>query len=324
MGTSVAIIETKIEIMKTEDISLFHRIVESGGINETANLLSIPKSTVSRRLKALEEELNIKLFHRSGRELALTTAGGNFYQASLTTLKELEQVICDLSHEHAPLTGNLRIQVFPIPKMPTLFNIVLAFMELHPQLDVEIFTSPEPLDMIKYNLDVAFRIDKQIENANLIARPLFESKIHFYASQAYIDAHGAPNDITEMPEHNFIVYRFLDSSAINELPEIDNIAGVKIKGNIHTNNISFARQAALAGKGIVCLPEEYAKQDVSDGKLIRLLSEVSSFTSQYNIVYPSRSFLSLSASKFIDFVLQEIDKLSIEEKERIPEERQWL
>ena len=159
--------------MKTEDIALFHRIVEKKSINDTAAQLSIPKSTISRRLKSLEDELSIKLFHRHGREMVPTAAGERFYKQTISMISELDHLISDISEESSKLSGKLRIQMLPIPKIQSLYSIIFKFMDLHPELEIELMATSEPLDMVKHNIDVAFRIDVQTEDADLVARPLF-------------------------------------------------------------------------------------------------------------------------------------------------------
>ncbi|MGB0894355.1 MAG: LysR family transcriptional regulator [Parashewanella sp.] len=310
--------------MKTEDITLFHRIVENGGVNETANVLRIPKSTLSRRLKALEDELSLKLFHRHGRELILTTAGSHFYQKTRGIMTELDQTISDLSHDEAPLTGSLRLQVLPIPEVKSLFDIVFNFMELHPKLKVEVFATPEPLDMIKHSLDVAFRIDKQIEDADLVARPLFQTEVHFYATPEYLAQYGIPVSVEQLSQHQCIMYRFLNTRVFNELPEIGNVMGVKMNGNLLTNSVSFAKQAALRGKGIALLPKEYVQSEVASKKLIKILPELDSICGKYNIVYPSRAFLSLAASRFIDFVIEQLEQIPTDKFSKDVDDAYWF
>jgi hypothetical protein len=99
LGASVPLFEfdlfaiIRVIHMKTEDIALFHRIVETGSILEAANLLNLPKSTVSRRLQSLEESLNLKLFHRQSRTITLTSAVSSqpFLRKNFTMLADLAQ-----------------------------------------------------------------------------------------------------------------------------------------------------------------------------------------------------------------------------------------
>ncbi len=312
MGIFVAKNETEHLFMKTEDIALFHRIVEKKSINDTASLLNIPKSTISRRLKSLEEELSIKLFHRHGREMIATTAGERFYSQTVTMISQLEHLISDMNTETAPLYGKLRIQMLPIPKVHQLYSIIFKFIELHPDLNVELIATSEPLDMVKHNLDVAFRIDVQIEDADLVARKLFNTEIHFFASPEYIKEFGSLTAVEDLTNHNNILYRFINDKVINDISEFSNLGNIKVKGNLVTNSISFAKMAAVEGKGIACLPLQFVADEIASGTLVKVLPEMESVNGTYNIVYPSRAYLSTTARRFIDFVLEEVKSIQFD------------
>ncbi|WP_133407421.1 LysR family transcriptional regulator [Parashewanella tropica] len=303
--------------MKTEDIALFHKIVEHGGVNEASNFLYLPKSTISRRLKNLENEISVKLFHRAGRELTLTSAGSTFYQQTLSMLNELETTISEIKHEDTPLKGTLRIQLFPVPNSTPLYEVILEFIEQNPDVNVELYSSAESLDIVKYGIDVAFRADFQVRDAELVARPLFETKVYFFATPEYIRQHGQPSDLEDLQNHTFIVHRFLDSSQFDILPEIDGISGIKMKGCVHTNNLEFAKQAALKHKGIIDLPLEYVQKEVEEGKLVQVLPSKYFYSGKYCIAYPSRAFLSHAASKFVDYIIDYMEGLTEEDVETI-------
>lgn len=310
--------------MKTEDIALFHRIVEQRSIIDTAALLNIPKSTISRRLKSLEEELSIKLFHRHGREMVATTAGQRFYNKTISMILELDHLISDMNAETAPLYGKLRIQMLPIPKAHQLYAIIFKFMEQHPELNIELMATSEPLNMVKHNLDVAFRIDIQTEDADLVARPLFNTKIHFFASPKYLQEHGSLTAVEDLTKHNNILYRFINDKVLNDISEFSNLLNIKVNGNLITNSIAFAKMAAIEGKGIACLPLQFVADEMAQGSLVKVLPEMESVNGIYNIVYPSRAYLSTSARRFIDFVLEEVKSTSFDGNDGFKDDDFWL
>ena len=310
--------------MKTEDIALFHRIVEKKSINDTATLLSIPKSTISRRLKSLEEELSIKLFHRHGREMVVTTAGARFYKQTVSLISDLDRLISDMSEDTAPLYGKLRIQMLPIPKVDKLYSIIFKFMELHPELDVELLATSEPLDMVKYNLDVAFRFDVQTEDADLVARQLFNANIHFFASPKYLEQYGALTKAEDLTKHNNILYRFINDKVLRNISEFADLGNIRVNGNLITNSITFAKMAAIEGKGIACLPQQFVADEIEKGSLEMVLPEIEPVKGSYNIVYPSRAYLSTSARRFIDFVIEEVKSTSFEMFDDDKNDEIWL
>ncbi|MCE9687614.1 LysR family transcriptional regulator [Shewanella sp. AS16] len=294
--------------MKTEDLALFHRIVETGSLVAAADLLNLPKSTVSRRLQTLEEELKVKLFHRQSRAMSLTSAGSHFYQRSQGILAQLDETLIEMTEDDAELSGHLRIQMFPLPENSILNHLIFRFMSLHPRLTVEVIDSTEVVDMVKHNLDVAFLIEHSIEAQDLVARPVLTTALGFFASPDYLSRMGEPRTLAEIAEHNVALYRLVNGRVFNEVevgtgPDTIKVA---VQGNFCTNNLILAREFALQGKGIAYLPMEMCREYEAGGQLRQLLSNYEPHVGECFLVYPSRRFVSLACRRFIDFILQEL------------------
>ncbi|VEE61519.1 D-malate degradation protein R [Shewanella putrefaciens] len=291
--------------MKTEDLALFHRIAETGSLIEAADLLNLPKSTVSRRLQALEDELNIKLFHRQSRSMTLTSAGSHFYQRSLSILAQLDETLFEMTNDDAEISGHLRIQMFPIHSMNVLMRAIFRFMDLHPKLTVEVINSAESVDMVKNNLDVAFVVEPALDTLDLVVRPIFTTDLRFYASPQYLAEHGTPRTPQEIESHNVALFRLSNGKIFNEL-WIGAEEEVRVRGNFCSNSVEVAVEFALQGRGIVYAPTEVVVEHVSNGQLVTLLPEIDPHPGACYLAYPSRRYVSLASRRFIDFILQEL------------------
>ncbi|MFV0594079.1 LysR family transcriptional regulator [Shewanella sp.] len=291
--------------MKTEDLALFHRIAETGSLIEAADLLNLPKSTVSRRLQALEDELNIKLFHRQSRSMTLTSAGSHFYQRSLNILAQLDETLFEMTNDDAEISGHLRIQMFPIHSMNVLMRAIFRFMDLHPKLTVEVINSAESVDMVKNNLDVAFVVEPALDTLDLVVRPIFTTDLRFYASPEYLAKHGTPRTPQEIESHNVSLFRLSNGKIFNEL-WIGDEQEVRVRGNFCSNSVQVAVEFALQGRGIVYAPTEEVAEYVTSGQLVTLLPEIDSHPGECYLAYPSRRYVSLACRRFIDFIVQEL------------------
>ncbi|MFB2652667.1 LysR family transcriptional regulator [Shewanella seohaensis] len=291
--------------MKTEDLALFHRIAETGSLIEAADLLNLPKSTVSRRLQALEDELNIKLFHRQSRSMTLTSAGSHFYQRSLNILAQLDETLFEMTNDDAEISGHLRIQMFPIHSMNVLMRAIFRFMDLHPKLTVEVINSAESVDMVKNNLDVAFVVEPALDTLDLVVRPIFTTDLRFYASPQYLVEHGTPRTPQEIESHNVALFRLSNGKIFNEL-WIGAEEEVRVRGNFCSNSVEVAVEFALQGRGIVYAPTEVVVEHVSNGQLVTLLPEIDPHPGECYLAYPSRRYVSLACRRFIDFIMQEL------------------
>jgi len=291
--------------MKTEDIALFHRIVETGSILQAADLLNLPKSTVSRRLLSLEESLNIKLFHRQSRAMSLTSAGSHFYDKTLAILADLAQTLSDITDHTTEVNGHLRILIFPVPQIMEIVSKIFEFMDNNPKLSIEIISSTEPLDMIRHNIDIAFMVQETFSEIDMVAKPIIKEEMFFFASPDYLNKAGTPVKLSDMEQHNSILFRFPNGKTFSEVP-LANDAMQAVKGNLCTNSIQLAYEATLSGRGIGYLPRRLCHDDVQHGKLVRLFNDLPPYLAVCFLVYPSRRFLSLTGQRLLDFMLDQL------------------
>ena len=290
--------------MKTEDIALFHRIVEAGSLVDAAGLLYLPKSTLSRRLQGLEDDLGVKLFHRKNRAMTLTTAGSHFYNKTLSLLASLEQTITEITDKDAEVSGHLRILLFPVPDLMLIAHGIFKFMDQNPKLTIELIVTAEPLDMIRHNIDIAFMVEEAFNNIDIdmVARPVMSEILHFVASPEYLDKAGTPMKLSEMSQHNSIMFRFPNGQVFNELP-LGNNEFISVSGNICLNSLQLALESVLASRGIAYIPESMCTEEVKQGKLVRLFTDIEPYEGKCYLVYPSRRFVSLASQRLIDHML---------------------
>ncbi|GIU13577.1 MULTISPECIES: LysR family transcriptional regulator [unclassified Shewanella] len=293
--------------MKTEDITLFHRIVETGSLVEAADILNLPKSTLSRRLQALEDELNVKLFHRQSRAMTLTASGSHFYDKSTAMLAILGQTLSELSGEESEVSGHLRILIFPVPELIHITHAIFEFMDLHPELTVEIIVSTEPQDMIRNNIDIAFMLEDAFNENEMVARHIITEMVHFFASPDYLAKAGRPTTPDELPQHNSILFRYPNGRIFNEVP-FGKDRTLSVKGNLCVNSLATCLEATLMGRGISMMPLPFAKEHVASGELEMLFADVEPYEGKCYLVYPSRRFISLASQRFIDYMMTAMEE----------------
>ena len=307
--------------MKTEDIKLFHQIVETGSMVHASEILDLPKSNLSRRLKGLEEELNILLFHRQNRSMLLTEAGEKFYKQTKPILNQLESTIQEVTAPSNEIGGHLRIQLLPLPDLLMIGNLIFKFMDLYPKITVEVLTSSEDKNLAENHIDVAFRIavGQTLKDSSLVARPFKSAHLSFYASPDYINEYGLPTSPDELKHHNVIRFRSPDGQIHSHLQLGKTQKTVEVFGNLVINSAPLILEAGLQGRGIMFMPEDIASFFVEQGKLVRLFETMEPSTNFGWLVYPSRTHLSLTARTFIDFMMSNVehDSMGIAQPEDI-------
>ncbi|MBY5946880.1 LysR family transcriptional regulator [Photobacterium rosenbergii] len=292
--------------MKTEDIKLFHKVVEFGSLTETAKWLDLPKSNISRRIKQLEDEAGIKLFHRHSRNVTLTPSGEQFYESTLSIISDLEQTIFKLQTPEKELKGKIKVMI--APSMLNIGKVVFEFISSHPNIEAEVITSPYDQDLITNDIDVAFRVNNEISQENLVARELGKEVYGLYASPSYISKYGKPSSIEALVDYEMIVFRFNNGQLHNKL-YLDNGDSICPKGNLIVNNLALMMEAAIQGKGLIFIPKRTGTLFVNRGLLELVLPEYAPRRNFAWLVHSPRQYLSTEAEAFLDFALERIEQV---------------
>jgi DNA-binding transcriptional LysR family regulator len=283
--------------MGLDDALIFTRVVECHSFTQAALGLAMQKSTVSRRIALLEERLGVRLLNRTTRKLRLTEVGQAYYERCrqiMLDFAEAEQAVMQLQLRPS---GLLRITA-PIEFGQLFLGRVLgAFMREYPEISAEVELTSRRVDPVEEGVDIAMLVG-QPQDSTLIARPLLVSARSLCASPAYLQQHGTPQTVAQLAEHRAIL---LSADAQRYWPLLgQNVACQRV---LSCNNITFAREAALAGAGIAGLPLMISREEVASGRLIEVLPEAQLPGSELYAVYPSRRFQTMKVKAFLDFLL---------------------
>ena len=291
--------------MGLDDALIFTRVVECHSFTQAAQSLGMQKSTVSRRIALLEERLGVRLLNRTTRKLRLTEVGQAYYERCrqiMLDFAEAEQAVMQL--QQAP-SGLLRITA-PIEFGQLFLGRVLGeFMRQYPQISAEVELTSRDVDPLEEGVDIAIQVG-QPRDSTLIARKLFESRRRLCASPAYLAQHGTPRTVQELAGHRAL-HLPVDSPRYWPLLG-ENIACQRV---LACNNITLAREAALAGAGIAALPVMISEAAVQDGELIELLPEARLPTGELYAVYPSRRFQAMKVKAFLDFLIASLPQAGL-------------
>ena len=291
--------------MGLDDALIFTRVVECHSFTQAAQSLGMQKSTVSRRIALLEERLGVRLLNRTTRKLRLTEVGQAYYERCrqiMLDFAEAEQAVMQL--QQAP-SGLLRITA-PIEFGQLFLGRVLGeFMRQYPQISAEVELTSRDVDPLEEGVDIAIQVG-QPRDSTLIARKLFESRRRLCASPAYLAQHGTPRTVQELAGHRAL-HLPVDSPRYWPLLG-ENITCQRV---LACNNITLAREAALAGAGIAALPVMISEAAVQDGELIELLPEARLPTGELYAVYPSRRFQAMKVKAFLDFLIASLPQAGL-------------
>jgi DNA-binding transcriptional LysR family regulator len=255
------------------------------------------KSTVSRRIALLEERLGVRLLNRTTRKLRLTEVGQAYFERCrqiMLDFAEAEQAVMQLLQ--AP-SGLLRISA-PIEFGQLFLGRVLGdFMRQYPQISAEVELTSRPVDPVEEGVDIVILVG-QPQDSTLVARKLFETERILCASPDYLIDHGTPLTVLELVEHRAVLLP-------HDSPRYWPLLGESIPCQrvLSSNNITFAREAVLAGAGIAALPSMICKEALQAGRLVQLLPAARLPVGELYAVYPSRRFQAMKVKTFLDFLM---------------------
>jgi len=290
-----------------EDMRIFAQVLEAGSFTAAADRLGMSKQSVSRRLMQLEERLGVRLLNRSTRRLDATPLGQHYYQSALRLLGEVQQVEHDISGQAQALRGTLRLSAPLSFAMSHLGCLLTEFLQLHPQVDVEVDLSDRAVDLIGEGYDLALRIGA-LEDSSLIARRIASVERVYCASPAYLQARGVPLKPEDLAGHDCLPYGH--SRQVQwQFRQGGKAQAIQVTGRMRANNGELLRDAAIAGMGVTYLPTFIVGLALADGRLVNVLEEWTPPALQLSAVYPQHRQVARPVQGFVSFLRERLVQL---------------
>ena len=240
--------------MDWERLKIFHIVADAGSFTHASEEMNLSQSAVSRQISSLENEVGIELFHRHARGLLLTEQGELVYKNTrqiLSIIKSTENIINDSKDKPS---GDLRLTTTVGLGVNWLIPRLKKFTDEFSEINLELALTDAELDLGMREADIAIRFHKPSQG-DLIQRKLFTVHFHLYASAKYLNEHGTPNRIEDLPGHKIISY----GQAPDYLKEINWLESItkeyKTKPILKVDNINGLLLAAISHIGIVLLPD---------------------------------------------------------------------
>ena len=286
-----------------EDMGVFVRIVEAGGIGKAADQLGVAKSGVSRRLVALETRLGVTLINRTTRSSSLTSVGREYYERAVKLIGDISELDGLAADEGKSLEGQLRLAVPLSFGLCHLSPAIDEFASEHPGLSINIDFSDRQVDLVEQGVDLAIRIS-DLNDSSLQARRICPIRLLLCASPSYLERHGTPRKPEELKDHQVLGYTLGSGHTIRLVNPQGDEQLVHTSARMSANNGDFLRDMALADHGIAVLPTFIVWQSLATRELVPVLEQYTLPTINAWAVYPQTRYLSQRARQFIDFLVE--------------------
>lgn len=291
------------------DLFLFAKVAEAGSFSAAGRRLGLPKSTLSRRIAALELTLDVRLIQRTSRKFSLTEAGERFLRHCQVIVSEAEAarlMLQGLQHEPA---GTLRLSC-PIVLLQQVFSpLITRYLRLYPQVDIQVEATNRAVDVIGEGFDLAIRVRRlPLEDSGLVVRRLAKAHGVALGSPDLLERYPlirTPEDLAGIPAVSMTNpgNRIFWSLTHQETGETRQVAP---HARLVTDEMLALLNAVEGGIGISMLPLLLARDPLASGRLVRILPDWQSPDAILHAVFPSRRGLLPSVRRFIDFLTLEL------------------
>ena len=285
------------------DLLIFAGVAELGSFSRAAERMGLPKSTVSRRLAALEQRLGERLLLRTTRRQSLTEFGQQLLEHARQVASEVEAVTALSERRQATPSGRLRVSMPSDFANLLLADTLAAFIALYPAIQLELDLSPRRVDLLGEGFDVVLRMGNLPDDASLAARRLADFSFGLYAAPDYLAEHGAPAEPDDLVRHDAI--RMLQNNgevAAWTLAKGDQHWQGLPPGRVSANAPELLIKLACAGAGIAAAPDYFAAPEVRRGALRRVLPDWCLPSHSAWAVFPERKLMPIKTRVFIDML----------------------
>lgn len=292
---------------KLEAMRAFCRIVETGSFKNAADTLNIPTTTLSGQIQSLENQLGLKLLHRTTRKVSPTADGLHYYQRILPLLNEIDEINQEISQQET-LRGVLKIEL-PSPVADYLIVPNLPdFLRQYPHLRLEIGSSERVVDLVAEGVDCAIR-GGIIADESLVAKVIGQMPFCLCATADYLSANVPISRPEDLEKHCYLGFKFATTGKLAKITLASEIKDITPTGNIFNkapdqiyNNAQTYYQAVLSGLGIGYVPKAFAKPYLQTGELIEILPDFPLQAMPMSLVYPYSRYIPKRVKAFQQWV----------------------
>lgn len=288
---------------KLQAMEVFVQVVDAGGFTRAAEAMQLPKATVSTLIQSLEVALDVKLLHRTTRQVSVTSDGAAYYERCLRILSDVREAEESISRSRASPSGRLRVDTSSGIANDIIVPSLPDFFKRYPDIRLDLGTSDRQIDLIEEGVDCAIR-GGNLADSSLIARRI--GLVHFVtvATPTYLDKHGRPTHPRDLLEHRAVNYFSSKSGKSYEwdFKKGDERIDLAMPGCLSLNDPMVYLTAGLKHLGIMQLTSYLADALVADGTLELVLPEWTTDSLPVTVVYPQNRHLSAKVRVFVEWV----------------------
>jgi DNA-binding transcriptional LysR family regulator len=289
------------------EISVFVEVAKQGGFRAASRKLHMSAGSISESIKRLEDKLNIRLFERTTRKIALTHDGELLFRRSLPAITDLEAAVRDVNDNHADISGKLRLSAPPSCGPLFLNQMMIDYAIRHPNVDIELIYDAHKVDLVTSGIDAAIRAYSLLEPDTYAVPVGPQLSMSVLASPQYLKRMGTPKIPSDITQHDGIYYAFGDRDNLVKwsFKGDDGDFTVKPRTKIVVNDLINLSRYAEAGLGLIYTYHDFGKEMIEHGQLVPVLEAYMPTIHRYTINYLSKRHMPNRLKALIDLAKAE-------------------
>ncbi len=293
--------------MDWDKLKIFYTVAEAGSFTNAATILNLSQSAISRQIQSLEKDLKIHLFERHARGLVLTSNGEYLFKTANDVISKLKDVEANLSEEKNQINGKLVVTTVVSFGTTWLTPRIKEFMDLHPEIEIELIFDDKELDLATRQADVAIRM-RRPKQLNLIQKKFVNFNYHIYGSNEYLEKNGYPKNLKDLDKHKFITYgKGAPSPVYNPdwVLKVGSKDGKKRKSLMKVNSVYGLLLAVQSGVGLAALPD-YIAHNING--IAKVLPNEPGKPTETHFVYPASLKNNARLIAFRNFLFSKVNE----------------
>ena len=287
---------------RLQAIELFIRVVDLGSFSKAAADLGMGQPSATKLVAHLEKQLGSRLLHRSTHGVTPTEIGALYYEKCKLISHHVEEADSVAALMQSAVVGELRISTSVAFGRRVLSPLVLRFMQMHPQLQIELNFEDRYVDLVEHGIDLAIRMGP-LADSSLGSRFLGINPWVVVASSDYLDKCGKPLEPASLAGHDALIYSTVQGDARWHFTGARQRAvSIPVKGPLRSNNLSALLLAARSSMGVAALPAYVANESLRTQALVPLLAGWSLPSQEIHAVYPSPRLVPAKVNEFIGWL----------------------
>lgn len=284
-----------------EYLNIFIQVVEQGSFTKAADILQIHRPTVSKAIQKIEDDLGVKLIHRTTRKLSITAEGDEFYHHARHVLADVNDMMAIFSPTLPP-RGRLRLDVPLALAHAILIPNLKDFQTRYPGIEVVLVSSDKKSDLITEGVDCLVRLGA-LHNSSFISRRIGDIRMVTCAAPSYLQQHGLPETLADLKQHRAVNFFSEHSRDVMEWKFIEDGSVVTLHpaSSVLVDNSDILLSCGLAGLGIIQATYVALAPYIASGALEEVLTQYPSVSKPVAVMYPDRRYLSPKVRVFIDW-----------------------